>query len=156
MIILDILVVGVAGAISMDIGQQLMKLVLKWPITNWAMIGRWAGYLTKGKLVHQDIGAETPIEHELALGWVVHYIVSISYGAIYLFLARVVFDIDLGFVPAIVFALAIVLITWFVIQPMLGAGTAGANTPNPTVTRLHDLASHTFYGIGLGIGGLLI
>ena len=156
MIVLEVLVVGVAGAIGMDLGQRLMQLVLGWPPSNWAMIGRWALNLPKGKLVHEDIGEEEPMPNELAVGWVVHYLVSITYGGIYIFVTRVLLDAKLGFVPAVGFAIAIVLITWFVIQPMMGAGPAASKTPKPWVTRMHDLGSHFFYGVGMWVGGLLI
>lgn len=156
MIVLQGLLVGFLGNIGMDLGQQLMRIGLKWPITNWGIIGRWAAYLPKGKLIHTDIGESPPVANEMALGWVVHYIVGPVYGIVYLVLVDWVFDGTPGFWWAMGFAIAILVVTWFVVQPGLGAGFAASNTPDPWVTRFHDLGSHVAYGLGLWVGGLLI
>jgi Protein of unknown function (DUF2938) len=156
MIVLQGLLVGLIGNVGMDLGQQLMRVGLKWPITDWGIIGRWAAYLPQGKLIHTDIGDATPVGYEQPLGWVVHYIVGPTYGVVYLFLVEVVFDGSPGFWWAMGFAIAILVVTWFVVQPSLGAGFAASNTPDPWVTRLHDLGSHVAYGLGLYIGGLLV
>ena len=155
-IIKDVLIVGVAATLTLDVVQQLMRLVLKWPITNWGIIGRWAAYLPEGRFVHKTIGKTPPVKNEMLLGWIVHYGVGISYGAIYLFLVYVVFGTGPGFVPAMVFGIVSVSVTWFMMEPILGAGVMGAGMPDPTVTRIHDFCSHLGFGLGLYFGGLLI
>ena len=152
----DFLIVGVAATLMLDIVQQLMKLAFGWPATNWGIIGRWAAGLPQGQFVNQHIGESPPVNNELTLGWLVHYGVGIAYGAIYLFLVYVVFGTTPGFVPAMIFGLGSVVVTWFMMEPILGAGAMGANTPNPMVTRLHDLGSHFGFGLGLYVGGLII
>ena len=155
-IIKDVLIVGVAATLTLDVVQQLMRLVLKWPITNWGIIGRWAAYLPEGRFVHKTIGKTPPVKNEMLLGWIVHYGVGIGYGAIYLFLVYVVFGTGPGFVPAMVFGIVSVSVTWFMMEPILGARVMGAGTPDPTVTRIHDFCSHLGFGLGLYLGGLLI
>ena len=152
----DFLIVGVVATLMLDIVQQLMKLAFGWPTTNWGIIGRWAAGLPQEQFVNQQIGKSPPVKNELTLGWLVHYGVGIAYGAIYLFLVYVVFGTTPGFVPAMIFGLGSVAVTWFMMEPILGAGVMGANTPNPMVTRLHDLGSHFGFGLGLYLGGLLI
>ena len=152
----DFLIVGVVATLMLDIVQQLMKLAFGWPTTNWGIIGRWAAGLPQGQFVNQQIGKSPPVKNELTLGWLVHYGVGIAYGAIYLFLVYVVFGTTPGFVPAMIFGLGSVAVTWFMMEPILGAGVMGGNTPNPMVTRLHDLGSHFGFGLGLYLGGLLI
>jgi Protein of unknown function (DUF2938) len=152
----DFLIVGVAATLMLDVLQQLMKLIFGWPASNWGIIGRWAAGLPQGKFVNTEIGKSPAVENEQALGWLVHYGVGIAYGAIYLFLVYVVFGTTPGFVPAMIFGLGSILVTWFMMEPALGAGVMGANTPDPTVTRLHDLGSHFGFGLGLYLGGLLI
>ncbi|WP_449393249.1 DUF2938 family protein [Eoetvoesiella caeni] len=36
----------------------------------------------RGRFVHENIGAASPIRAELALGWIVHYVTGIAYGLI--------------------------------------------------------------------------
>ncbi|MEM8744557.1 MAG: DUF2938 family protein [Pseudomonadota bacterium] len=155
-IVKDVLIVGIAATLTLDIVQQLMRLIMKWPISNWAIIGRWAAYLPEGRFVHKTIGKTPPVKHELALGWLVHYGVGIAYGAIYLFLVYAVFGTGPGFVPAMLFGILSVSVTWFMMEPILGAGNMGANTPDPTATRIQDFGSHFGFGLGLYFGGLLI
>ena len=155
-IVKDVLIVGIAATLTLDIVQQLMRLIMKWPITNWGIIGRWAAYLPEGRFVHKTIGKTPPVKNEMALGWLVHYGVGISYGAIYLFLVYVLLGTGPGFVPAMAFGILSVSVTWFMMEPILGAGPMGANTPDPTVTRMHDFCSHLGFGFGLYFGGLLI
>lgn len=152
----DFLIVGVAATVMLDAMQLLMKQIFGWPATNWGIIGRWAAGLPKGKLVNTEIGKSPQVENELTLGWLVHYGVGIAYGAIYLFLVYQVFGTTPGFVSAMIFGLGSVAVTWFMMEPILGAGVMGANTPDPMVTRLHDLGSHLGFGLGLYLGGLLI
>lgn len=153
---LDFLIVGIVATLALDVGQQLMRLIAKWPVTNWAIIGRWAAGLPQGRFVNKAIGTSPPAKNELALGWLVHYGVGIAYGAIYLFLVYVILGAGPGLGPAMAFGIVSVAVTWFMMEPILGAGAMGANTPDPTLTRLHDLGSHLSFGLGLYLGGLLI
>lgn len=155
-ILKDVLIVGITATLTLDIVQQLMKLLLKWPATNWGIIGRWAAFLPEGRFVHKTIGETPPVRNELALGWLVHYGVGIGYGAIYLFLVYVILGTGLGFIPAMAFGIISVSVTWFMMEPILGAGAMAANTPDPTVARLHDFGSHLGFGLGLYLGGVMI
>ena len=51
--------------------------------------------------------------------------------------------------PALAVGLGTIVAPWFVMQPAMGAGFAGSRSPNPTATRLRNLATHTIYGVGL-------
>ena len=154
--IANALIVGIAATLMLDVAQQLMKLVMNWPVTNWAIIGRWAAYLPQGRFVHKTIGKTPPVKNELALGWLVHYGVGIAYGAIYLFLVYAIAGTGPGFVPAMAFGVVSVAVTWFMMEPILGAGVMAANTDDPNTKRAHDLGSHLGFGLGLYLGGLLI
>ena len=45
---------------------------------------------------------------------------------------------------------------WFVMQPAMGAGIAGARTPSPKATRLRNLGTHAVYGVGLYISAVAL
>jgi hypothetical protein len=154
--IIDILIVGIAATLTLDIVQQLMKLLLNWPATNWAIIGRWAAGVAQGKFVNHAIGSSPQVDNELALGWLVHYGVGIAYGAIYLFLVYVILGTGPAYVPAMAFGIVSVAVTWFMMEPILGAGVMAANVDDPQAKRLQDFGSHLGFGLGLYLGGLLI
>jgi len=152
MAILEILIVGVIATACLDIGQQIYRLLTGMPITDWGMIGRWAAYLPKGQVVHENIGKTPPVAGERPLGWAVHYAVGIGYAVVYLVLMWFILGIEPGFVPAMVFGALSVSVTWFVMEPILGAGVMAAKTPKPPAAMAQDFASHLSFGFGLFLG----
>lgn len=58
--------------------------------------------------------------------------------------------------PALLVGLVTVVAPLLVMQPAMGAGIAGARTPNPTATRLQSLITHLVYGAGLYVAGWII
>lgn len=153
---LHVLVVGVIATITLDLWQQILRLVFGIPITDWAMIGRWVGHFRDGQFVHRDIGKATPVAHERALGWLVHYVVGIGYAVVYLLLMAFVFRSPPDLPSALAFAAVSVVVTWFFMEPILGAGVMASRTPKPAVVRAQDLTSHLSLGVGLYVGQLLV
>ncbi len=80
MTILQILITGIVATATLDLWQQVYRLVFGAPITDWAMIGRWVGHIPEGRFVQPDIGKAPPIANERTLGWIVHYVVGIGYA----------------------------------------------------------------------------
>jgi len=152
MAILEIIIVGVIATAALDLWQQIYRVLFGTPITNWAIIGRWAAYLPRGQFVHENIGATPPVENELTLGWIVHYVVGIGYAVVYLFLMWAVFRMTPDFWSAMIFGAVSVSVTWFFMEPILGAGFMASKTPKPTAAMVHDFTSHLAFGFGLFIG----
>jgi hypothetical protein len=150
--IIMVIVVGVIATATLDIWQQIYRLLFGAPITNWAMIGRWVAYLPKGQLVHEDIGKIPAVAGEATLGWIVHYVVGIGYAGVYLLLMEIVLRSPPGFVSAMVFGAVSVSVTWFFMEPVLGAGAMASRTPKPTAVMAQDFTSHLSFGLGLYLG----
>ena len=147
--ILAFIVVGVVATATLDIWQQIYRMLTGMPITNWAMIGRWAAYIPKGQLVHKDIGETPAVANEATIGWIVHYAVGIGYAVVYLLLMGFVFGSPPDFISAIVFGAISVSVTWFVMEPILGAGAMASKTPKPPAVMMQDFTSHLSFGFGL-------
>jgi hypothetical protein len=152
MTILEIIVVGVVATAALDIWQQIYRVLFRTPITDWAMIGRWAAYVPRGQLVHDNIGKTPAVANELALGWIVHYVVGIGYAVVYLVLMWAILRITPGFASAMIFGAVSVCVTWFAMEPILGAGAMASKTPNPGAAMVHDFTSHLSFGFGLFLG----
>jgi Protein of unknown function (DUF2938) len=152
MTILQTLLAGIVATATLDVWQQIYRLAFGTPITDWAMIGRWVGHIPQGQLVQPDIGKAPPIANERILGWIVHYIVGIGYAVVYLLLMRFVVGSPPSFVSALVFGAASVVVTWFFMEPILGAGVLGSKIPGQADAMLHDFTSHLSLGLGLYIG----
>jgi hypothetical protein len=152
MTILQILITGIVATATLDIWQQIYRLAFGTPITDWAMIGRWVGHIPDGQFVQLDIGKAPPMANERTLGWIVHYVVGIGYAVVYLLLMRFVVGSPPSFISALVFGAVSVVVTWFFMEPILGAGVTGSKIPGQAGAMVHDFTSHLSLGIGLYIG----
>ncbi|WP_454917928.1 DUF2938 family protein [Xanthobacter sediminis] len=56
---------------------------------------------------------------------------------------------------ALVFGAVSVSVTWFAMEPILGAGILGANIPGRSVALVHDFTSHLSMGFGLYAGDIV-
>ena len=121
-----------------------------------APMGRWFGYLFRGRLVHAEIGTTPPLAGEVPLGWAFHYGVGAIYGAAFIWLVGPTWLAHPRLLPAWLFAIATVAAGWFILQPGLGMGFAASRTARPNTVRALDLAAHTVFGIGLWVGALVL
>lgn len=143
---------GIGATLVLDAWGLLRRPVLHQPRPDYALVGRWAGHLLRGRLHHRAIAGATPIRGEAALGWVVHYVVGIGLGIGWVLLAP-------GWpgaptpLPALAYGLATVALPWLVMQPAMGAGIAAARTRDPRAARLQSLATHSVFGLGLWFSG---
>jgi hypothetical protein len=149
-------VVGVVATVGMDIWAAIVKYVFRLPTTDWAMIGRWFGHMPRGVFVHHPIAESPTIRHELAIGWIAHYVTGIVYGVLYLFIMRVALSASPSLVSALVFGLLTVAAPWLIMQPGLGLGIFAARAPRPGLIRLLNLSMHLAFGASLYIGWLLL
>lgn len=153
MLLVQFLVTGIIGTVVLDLWQLLYHRITGLPPTNWAMIGRWVGHFRDGQFVQPDIGKAAPVPNETLLGWVVHYGVGIGYAVVYLVLTRL-----LGAAPslgsALFFGAVSVSVTWFLIEPILGAGVMASHVPAEarTKVRVQDFTSHLSIGLGIYLG----
>lgn len=152
MAILQSILTGIVATATLDVWQQIYRLLFGTPITDWAMIGRWVGHIREGQFVQPDIGKAPPIANERILGWIVHYVVGTGYAVVYLLSMRFVVGSPPSFVSALVFGAVSVGITWFFMEPVLGAGVMGSKLPRQAGAMVHDFTSHLSLGLGLYIG----
>jgi hypothetical protein len=55
-------------------------------------------------------------------------------------------------ISALVFAIALLVVRWFVMHPALGLGFFAAKTPHPSITRIINVSGHAAFGVGLYLG----
>ena len=140
---------GIGGTLTMDVWAKALHRLANQPLPNWAMPGRWLGHALRGQVFHEAIGDAEPVPNELGLGWALHYGVGILYGVIFAVVAGAGWLAAPTFLPVWIFALVTIAAGWFLLQPGMGLGWAGTNTPNPTKTRIVGLLAHTAFGLGM-------
>jgi hypothetical protein len=148
--------IGVGATVLMDLWAILLHKFFGENLPNWAPVGRWFWHLKEGRVFHDDIGKAAPYAHELALGWIGHYVVGILYGVILVIFAGATWLSDPTFLPAWILGIVTVGAGWFLLQPGLGIGWAASKTPNPTKVRLLNLVAHTVFAVGLWGTALII
>jgi len=152
--ILKILLLGVFATVVMDIWATFSNKILKFPRTNWAMVGRWLGHIPSGQLVHTSINSAPEIKNENAIGWAFHYLIGTAYAAFYVFLVFFALGGQPSLLSAWIFGLATILSPWFIMQPSLGMGFFASKAPQPNMVRLQNFAIHSIFGAALYYGWL--
>jgi hypothetical protein len=149
------ILIGVGATAVMDLGAVLLQRLFGIQPSNWAMVGRWVGHFRRGQFLHDDIGRSQRIDNELALGWTVHYLTGITYSSLLL----AVWGLDWArrptSLPALIISLGALVAPFFLLQPGMGLGVAGAKTPNPSATRVRSALNHLVFGLGLYVSALL-
>jgi hypothetical protein len=152
---IEALVVGIIATLATDLWLWLLQIIGVFN-PDWAMVGRWVAWMPRGVFVHRPIAATPSIRGELAIGWGFHYMVGIAYAALYLAINRLVLASGPTLISALVFAIALLVVPWFVMQPALGLGFFAARTPHPTLTRIINVSGHAAFGVGLYLGAISI
>ncbi|WP_193015401.1 MULTISPECIES: DUF2938 domain-containing protein [Gammaproteobacteria] len=154
MIILAV-ILGIGATIIMDLWAVLLTR-FKIQTLNLSMIGRWVGHLFKGQYFHHPITKSAPIKNETALGWLSHYGIGIGFALIFLGYMGESWLTTPTFWPAYFWGVITTIAPYFIMQPGLGAGVMASKTPFPNKARLLSLLSHSAYGVGIYITGLVV
>lgn len=147
---------GIGATALTDLWAWMLARFFGQSRPNWALVGRWFRHLPAGKVFHDDIAAAPTYAHELQLGWIGHYVVGAIYGLAFALIAGPDWLAAPRLLPAWLFGLATLAFGWFLLQPGLGLGWAASRTPNPGRVRALNLVSHSVFGLGLCLTGLLI
>jgi hypothetical protein len=150
------LLMGIGATAVMDVVAMLAKQLFGVPKSDWAMVGRWVGNFPRGQFRHDSMAKAPPIDGELALGWIIHYLTGIAYAA----LAIAIYGLEWARQPtlgrAVLIGTAMIVAPFFIMQPGMGAGIAASKTPNPRAARLRSLMNHVAFGVGIYLAGSFV
>lgn len=150
-----IVLIGIGATAIMDAWGLLLKR-LNVPTLNFAFIGRWAGHWRNGQWAHASIAKAAPVKGELALGWLIHYLVGIAFAGIAALVLGMAWTKNPSLLPALVVGLVTVAAPWLVMQPAMGSGIASSKTPTPGRNRIRSLGNHAVFGCGLYLAATFI
>ncbi|ENW78896.1 hypothetical protein F909_03213 [Acinetobacter sp. ANC 3929] len=154
-LLFQILCLGVGATLILDMWLLLLKR-LKLPSLNFALLGRWIGWMFRGKFIHTSIAQSPAIHREYALGWIAHYSVGILFAFSFVLIVGDVWLRQPQFFPAFNFGLITILIPFLIMQPAMGAGFASAKTSKPLMNCLRSLINHSLFGCGLYLTAQLL
>lgn len=154
--VIKAVLIGAGATVLLDLWAQFLHRVVGLPAPNWAFVGRWFAHLPRGRFIHEDIGKAEPVPNELAIGWVMHYLVGILFAAILLAIWGLGWARNPTFLPALIVGLVTVGCGWFILQPGMGAGIAASKRANANQLRMLNIVGHTVFAIGMYGTALLI
>lgn len=155
-ILIKAALVGVGGTITLDLYAWFMARVMGVTATNWAMVGRWFGNMTRGQFVQAAMSQAGPVKGELAIGWIAHFAIGIGYGLLLLTLWGKAWLEHPTLLPPMILAWALLAAPYFIMMPGMGMGIAGSRTPQPNVTRLKSVMGHSVFGLGMYATGMAL
>ena len=106
--------------------------------------------------MHASISKSSPIPNELLLGWLVHYAVGIAFAGALIGLVGNAWVRNPTWAPAMLVGIGTVVAPFFIMQPAMGSGIAGAKTPAPMKGRLRSVTNHAVFGLGLYLSARII
>ncbi|EPF73232.1 membrane protein [Acinetobacter gyllenbergii] len=154
-LLFQILCLGIGATLMMDIWLFILKKFNQ-PILNFALLGRWMGWMFRGKFIHASIAQSPTIRHEYSLGWLAHYSVGILFAFSFVLMIGETWLLQPQFTSAFIFGVITVLIPFFIMQPAMGAGIASAKTAQPLRNCLRSLINHAIFGCGLYLSAQLL
>lgn len=149
------LAIGIGATALLDLWALFLNRVFGIPLANWAMVGRWFAYLPRGRFMHDTIADTPPVARELAIGWIMHYLIGALFAAIVLLIWGLDWARNPTLLPALIVGVVTVGCGWFILQPGMGFGLAASKRPNANQVRLIGLINHVVFGLGLWLAALL-
>ena len=147
-------IVGILATVTMDVVAVIalrLGIAGRGPRrTGPDLIGRWFGYLLRGKLRHTDILQTPPLRGELVLGLAAHYLIGIALSLLYLGLLVVTHATPTA-LSAIFYGTATTALPWFLMFPSQGMGWLGRNAPGDAHLARVSLFNHIIFGLGIAL-----
>ena len=148
------LIVGVLATVTMDVVAVIalrLGIAGRGPRrTGPDLIGRWIGYLLRGRFRHTDILQTPPLPGELVLGLAAHYLIGIMLTLMYLGLVVVAHARPTA-LSAILYGTATTVLPWFLMFPSQGMGWLGWDAPDDAHLARASLFNHIIFGLGIAV-----
>jgi hypothetical protein len=147
-------IVGILATVTMDVVAVIalrLGIAGRGPRrTGPDLIGRWIGYLLRGKFRHTDILQMPPLPGELVLGLAAHYLIGIVLTLVYLGIVVVAHATPTA-LSAILYGTATTILPWFLMFPSQGMGWLGRDAPGDAHLARASLFNHIIFGLGLAL-----
>ena len=76
--------IGAGATALMDLWGLARKRLLGVPAPDYGLVGRWLGYMPRGRFRHAPIAASAPVPGEKLIGWTAHYAIGVGFAGVLL------------------------------------------------------------------------
>ena len=153
---LNILFIGLFSALFLDLGTNLYNLIMGLPLNDFAVIGRYALYTLQGHIITSPINEIPVMQHEVVVGWMIHFMVSFVYAFFYVLFVEKGLFLKPSFKKGIVYAWVLLVFPLIVLSLALGDGIFHDHNPHMIKVILFSVFAHTCYGIGLYVTATIL
>jgi hypothetical protein len=147
--------IGSGATLFMDLVALTRNRLFDVALADYALVGRWLAYVSRGRFRHNPIAASPPVAGERFIGWTVHYVIGIAFAMMLLAVWGCAWSCHPTLTPALIVGIGSVAAPFLLMQPGMGLGVAASRTPRPAVARLRSLITHAIFGIGLYAAGVV-
>jgi hypothetical protein len=96
------------------------------------------------------------VRFECVIGPIAHYAIGVMLAIGFVLIVSPAWLVHPVFLPALLYGIVTVVFPFFLMQPSFGLGVASSRTPHPARARIKSLMTHTMFGIGLYLCGLVV
>ena len=152
MLILQGLISGLVATIIFDLFNQSLHYAHSIDKPKWNLLGRYYLGYKEGRYIRNSLADDAEVENELLWGYIIHYVIGIIYGLIYVCLNNIFFDYP-SILIAYLFGFTTVLGAWCYLMPFAYNLGFFASKSNKRFNILaQNLITHFIFGTGLFIG----
>jgi hypothetical protein len=148
------LIVGILATVTMDVVAVIalrLGIAGRGPRrTGPDLIGRWVGYLLRGKFRHTGILQTPRLRGELLMGLAAHYSIGIVLTLLYLGLLVLAHATPTA-LNAVLYGTATTVLPWFLMFPSQGMGWLGLDAPGDAHLAGMSLFNHIMFGLGIAL-----
>ncbi|MEJ0012486.1 MAG: DUF2938 domain-containing protein [Bauldia sp.] len=130
--------IGIGATLLLDLWGVFLNVAFGVPLSDYATVGRWLGYMPAGRFVHASIRAAPPVQGERIIGWIAHYATGIVFAALLVVICGEDWLRHPSLVPALLLGIITVAAPFLLMQPGMGLGIASSRAPNPSAARLRS------------------
>ena len=146
---LSILLTGAGATALTDVWAIARRRIFGTPLPDFGFVGRWIAQLARGHFRPRPIAGVPPVRGERAIGWVAHYAIGVGFAFLLPALWGRQWIQHPTLLPALIVGITTVVAPLFIMQPGMGLRPT-------TAARLHSVATHAVFGLGLYLAGKVV
>lgn len=147
--ILAAIVIGVLATGFLDVFGIVLNKLFGIPTTEWRYIGRWFARMKYFEFYHSAISKVEPVRGELAIGWLMHYLIGIAFSLIYFSWVYIIQGTTPTLLSGTLFGLITLVAPYLIMQPALGHGFFARNHKRPVLMPILSFLAHITFGQAL-------
>ena len=155
MFIVEGIVSGIIATLLFDLFQISLTFAYGIKKAKWDLAGRYFIGVSKGKYIQENISNEQVNKNELFVGYIVHYLIGVIYGLIYVIINSLFLD-EPSLILALIIGFLTVLGSWCLMMPFAyNLGFFGSKLEVQKEVLVQNLLFHFVFGVGLCLGYII-